>query len=108
MRRTMWSKQSTWIGLAMRASLVPPQIGTAGLQQKPEQAAVAPLAVAQHMAAQQAFLLEAQLLQQAVGSAGAPRGARPRPGRRPGRARVRGPPPGLPPPAPAPRGRAPP
>src|SRR5258708_33304427 len=79
MRRTMWSKPSIWIGLAMRASLAPPQIGRAGLEQKPEQPAVAPLAVAQDMAAQQAFLLEAELLQQAVGAAVAPGGAGPQP-----------------------------
>src|SRR5258707_10654521 len=79
MRRTMWSKPSIWIGLAMRASLAPPQIGTAGLEQKPEQPAVAPLAVAQHMAAQQAFLLEAELLQQAVGAPVAQLGAREQP-----------------------------
>src|SRR5689334_22481364 len=69
-RSTMWSKPWMAIGLLMR-----PEIGAPASEQKPEDAAVAALAVLQDVAPQKAFLDEAQLLQQRLGAAVAQVGA---------------------------------
>src|SRR5689334_14418334 len=66
----MWSKPWTAMGLLMR-----PEIGAAGLEQKPEDAAVAAFAGLEDVAAQQTLLLEAQALQQRLGAAVAQVGA---------------------------------
>src|SRR5688572_16637415 len=73
-RSTMWSKPATAMGLLMRRRL-----GAGPLQQKPEEAAVAPLAVLEDVAAQEALLLEAELVQQRLGAVVAEMGSRGQP-----------------------------
>src|SRR5690349_16043903 len=68
-RRTMWSKPLIEMGLGIAIGLLMrPEIGAESSEQKTEDAAVASFAVLEDVAAQQAFLLEAQLLQQGLGA----------------------------------------